>query len=154
LPDVGKEATVNETVRHVVCPHCDSVNRLPSSRDASTAKCGKCHKPLFTGQPLPASAAGFLKQIERNDIPVVADFWADWCGPCHAMAPAYARVAADLEPRMRFLKVDTEAEPALAAKYQIRSIPTLIVFRNGKIVGQRAGAMDAGTLKSWLGQYI
>lgn len=145
---------MNETVRHVVCPHCDSVNRLPSSRDASTAKCGKCHKPLFTGQPLPASAAGFLKQIERNDIPVVADFWADWCGPCHAMAPAYARVAADLEPRMRFLKVDTEAEPALAAKYQIRSIPTLIVFRNGKIVGQRAGAMDAGTLKSWLGQYI
>ena len=145
---------MNEAVRHVVCPHCDSVNRLPAAKDARTAKCGKCHKPLFTGQPLPASTAGFLKQIERNDIPVVADFWADWCGPCHAMAPAYARAAAEMEPRMRFLKVDTEAEPALSAKYQIRSIPTLIVFRNGQIVAQRAGAMDAGTLKAWLGQYV
>ena len=145
---------MNEAVRHVVCPHCDSVNRLPLAKDASTARCGKCHELLFTGQPLPASTAGFLKQIERNDIPVVADFWADWCGPCHAMAPAYARVAAEMEPRMRFLKVDTEAEPSLAAKYQIRSIPTLIVFRGGKIVAQRAGAVDAGTLKAWLGQYV
>jgi len=145
---------VNEAVRHVVCPHCDSVNRLPQARNARTAKCGKCHKLLFTGQPLSASTAGFLKQIERNDIPVVADFWADWCGPCHAMAPAYARVASDLEPQMRFLKVDTEAEPSLAAKYQIRSIPTLIVFRAGQVVAQRAGAMDAGTLKAWLGQYV
>jgi thioredoxin 2 len=145
---------VNEAARHVVCPHCDSVNRLPLARNARTANCGKCHKPLFTGQPLPASTAGFLKQIERNDIPVVADFWADWCGPCHAMAPAYARVAAELEPAMRFLKVDTEAEPSLAAKYQIRSIPTLIVFRNGRILAQRAGAMDAGTLRAWLGQYV
>jgi thioredoxin 2 len=145
---------MNEAVRHVVCPHCDSVNRLPLAKNARTAKCGKCHKPLFTGQPLPASTAGFLKQIGRNDIPVVADFWADWCGPCHAMAPAYARVAADMEPQMRFLKVDTEAEPSLAAKYQIRSIPTLIVFRNGQILAQRAGAVDAGTLKAWLGQYV
>jgi thioredoxin 2 len=145
---------VNEAVRHVVCPHCDSVNRLPQAKNARTAKCGKCHKPLFTGQPLPASTASFLKHVERNDIPVVADFWADWCGPCHAMAPAYARVAADMEPQMRFLKVDTEAEPTLAAKYQIRSIPTLIVFRNGQILAQRAGAVDAGTLKSWLGQYV
>ena len=145
---------MNETVRHVVCPRCESVNRLPAAKDARTAKCGKCHELLFTGQPLPASTAGFLKQIERNDIPVVADFWADWCGPCHAMAPDYARVAAEMEPRMRFLKVDTEAEPALAAKYQIRGIPTLIVFRHGQVVAQRAGATDTGTLKAWLSQYV
>lgn len=145
---------MNETVRHVVCPHCDSVNRLPAAKDARKANCGKCHRSLFTGQPVAAQTAGFLKQIERNDIPVVADFWADWCGPCHAMAPAYAKVAAEMEPRMRFLKVDTEAEPTLAAKYQIRSIPTLIVFRGGAVLDQRAGAIDAGTLKSWLSQYV
>lgn len=145
---------MNEHARHVVCPHCDSVNRIPATKDARTAKCGKCHKPLFTGAPVPVTTPAFLKQIERSDIPVVADFWADWCGPCHAMAPAYARVAGELEPRMRFLKVDTEAEPALTAKYQIRSIPTLIVYRHGKIMGQRAGAMDASTLKAWLGQYM
>ena len=145
---------MNETVRHVVCPHCDSVNRLPAAKDARKANCGKCHRSLFTGQPVAAQTAGFLKQIERNDIPVVADFWADWCGPCHAMAPAYAKVAAEMEPRMRFLKVDTEAEQALAAKYQIRSIPTLIVFRGGAVLDQRAGAIDAGTLKSWLSQYV
>ena len=145
---------MNETVRHVVCPHCDSVNRLPAAKDARAAKCGKCGRPLFSGEPAAASAAGFQKQIERSDIPVVVDFWATWCGPCRMMAPAYAQVASEMEPRMRFLKVDTEAEQALAARYQIRSIPTLMVFRGGKVVAQQAGAMDAGRLKAWLGQYV
>lgn len=145
---------MNETVRHVVCPHCDSVNRLPAAKDARAAKCGKCGRALFSGEPAAASAAGFQKQIERSDIPVVVDFWAAWCGPCRMMAPAYAQVAAEMEPRMRFLKVDTEAEQALAARYQIRSIPTLMLFRGGKVVAQQAGAMDAGRLKAWLGQYM
>jgi thioredoxin 2 len=128
------------------------VNRVPSGKNASAAGCGKCHEPLFTGHPVAATAASFVKQIGGNDIPVVVDFWAEWCGPCKMMAPIYERVAAELEPHFRFLKVDTEAEPALAAQYAIRSIPTLMVFRKGRVAAQQAGAMDAGRLRAWLRQ--
>jgi thioredoxin 2 len=144
---------MSDATPHIVCPHCGTVNRIPADKPANKAKCGHCHQLLFTGTPSPASTAAFDKQIARNDIPVVVDFWADWCGPCHAMAPAYQRVAAEMEPQFRFLKVDTEAEPELAARYQIRSIPTLMVFRKGALLAQRAGAVDAGTLRSWLRQY-
>lgn len=144
---------MSENARHIVCPHCGSVNRIPLDKEARKAKCGRCHKPLFTGGSAPASTASFDRHIQRNDIPVVADFWAEWCGPCHAMAPNYERVAAELEPGIRFLKVDTEAEPELAARYGIRSIPTLILFKNGKVAAQRAGAVDAQTLRTWLRQH-
>ena len=149
-----EEARVNETVRHVVCPHCDSVNRLPAARDARTAKCGKCHQPLFTGQPLPASTAGFLKQIERNDIPVVADFWADWCGPCKQMAPEFEKAARALEPHVRFAKLDTEAAPNEAASHGIRSIPTMILFQNGREAARQSGAMPAGHIIQWVREQI
>jgi thioredoxin 2 len=142
-----------DQVRHIVCPHCDSVNRIPMERPAGKAKCGNCHKPLFTGHPVAVSAKSFATHIQRNDIPVVVDFWAEWCGPCKAMAPVYDRVAAEFEPDIRFLKVDTEANAELAARYNIRSIPTLMLFSKGAIVAQRAGAVDANTLRSWLRQY-
>jgi thioredoxin 2 len=138
--------------KHVVYPNCSSVNRIPTEKDPRAAKCGHCHQPLFTGRPVPVTAARFATQIERNDIPVVVDFWASWCGPCKAMAPVYERVASELEPELRFLKVDTEAEPALSARYGIRSIPTLMLFRKGKIVAQQAGALGAEALRSWLRQ--
>ncbi|MCW5714034.1 MAG: thioredoxin TrxC [Bauldia sp.] len=139
---------------HIVCPHCGGVNRIAAGRDAGEGKCGKCHNPLFTGQPVNVDAAAFDRHVLRNDIPVVVDFWADWCGPCHAMAPAYARAAAEIEPRLRFLKLDTEAEPAVSARFGIRSIPTLIVFRNGRAVAQQAGAMGDQQLRSWLQQSL
>jgi thioredoxin 2 len=113
---------------HVVCPSCSAVNRIPPDRPAAQAKCGTCHHPLFQGKPVTANAAMFERQITRDDTPVLVDFWAPWCGPCLAMAPAYERAAAELEPRFRLLKLNTEEEPALAERYNIRSIPTLMLL--------------------------
>jgi len=141
-------------IRQIVCPHCTAINRTPADRPAEKAKCGACHNPLFSGRPVAASAQSFTSHLQHNDIPVVADFWAEWCGPCKMMAPAYDRVAAELEPHVRFLKVDTEAEQQLAAQYNIRSIPTLMLFRNGKVVAQRAGALDATSLRTWIEQSV
>jgi thioredoxin 2 len=139
-------------IRQIVCPQCTAVNRVPSDRPAEKAKCGACHGALFSGRPVDASAESFATHVRRNDIPVVADFWAEWCGPCKVMAPVFERVAAELEPAVRFLKVDTEAEQQLAQQYNIRSIPTVMLFRNGQVVAQRAGASDARTLRDWISQ--
>lgn len=139
--------------RYIVCPHCGSVNRVPADKPARAAKCGRCHKALFTGEPIAVSAQSFDRHIQKNTIPVVVDFWADWCGPCKMMAPVFARVASELEPGIRFLKLDTEAEPEIAARYGVRSIPMLILFRNGAILAQRAGAIDGQTLRAWLQQH-
>jgi thioredoxin 2 len=148
-----RDRMMSEQARNIVCPHCDGVNRVPPDKPAAKAKCGRCHRPLFTGHPIPITTARFATQIERNDIPVLVDFWAEWCGPCKAMAPIFDRLAAEFEPHVRFLKVDTEAEPELAACYGIRGIPTLILFRKGKVVAQRAGATDAHSLRAWLRQH-
>jgi thioredoxin 2 len=119
---------MSEDARHIVCPHCNNVNRIPGEKNARAAKCGRCHQPIFTGHPVAATSASFNAHIQRNDIPVVVDFWAQWCGPCKMMAPVYERIASEFEPEIRFLKVDTEAEPELAARYGVRSIPTLMLF--------------------------
>ena len=134
---------------HIVCPSCGAINRIPPDRPGGQAKCGTCHQKLFSGKPLAANAATFERHITRNDIPVIVDFWAPWCGPCLAMAPAYERAAAELEPDYRLLKLNTEEEQPLAARYGIRSIPTLMLFRHGREIARRAGASDARGIVSW-----
>jgi thioredoxin 2 len=137
----------------IVCPHCTAINRLPADANLSAAKCGKCHLTLLVGRPVNATAQSFDRFVDRNALPIVVDFWAEWCGPCRGMAPIYDRMANKLETRFRFLKVDTEAEQQLATRYQIRAIPTLMLFHKGKLLAQRSGAVDATTLESWLEQH-
>lgn len=134
---------------HLVCPHCQAVNRMPAERLAANPACGHCHQPLFDGHPQAVDAAGFHKHLSRNDIPVLVDFWAPWCGPCQMMAPHFAQAAAQLEPRLRLLKVDTEAQPALGARYAIRSIPTLALFQGGRELARQSGAMQAAGIVQW-----
>ena len=134
----------------VVCPRCNAANRVAAERLADGATCGKCKASLFAGEPLELTTANFDIHVARSDIPLLVDFWAPWCGPCRSMAPAFAEAARQLEPAFRLEKVNTEDEQQLAARFGIRSIPTLALFRNGREVARQAGAMDASALMRWV----
>ena len=136
--------------KHVVCPSCSAVNRLPADKLARGPKCGKCGERIFAGKPTRLTDQNFEKQVGRSDIPVVVDFWAEWCGPCKMMAPQFEQAAGQMEPQVRFAKLDTEEAQATAARFGIRSIPTLILFRDGREIARQPGAMGAADIVRWV----
>ena len=137
---------------HICCPHCLATNRVPDERLTAGPKCGKCKKPLFTGQPVSLNGTSARPMLQNNNIPVLVDCWAEWCGPCKSFAPVFEQAARELEPWIRLAKLNTEEAPQLAGEWNIRSIPTLILFRGGKEVQRVSGALPLEQLFAWLQQ--
>src|SRR3569832_940068 len=135
---------------HIVSPNCTATNRVPAEQVGNGPRCGRCHQALFTGHPVELDEAAFDRHIKGNDIPVVIDFWASWCGPCKMMAPEYENAAGMLEPAARFAKVNTEKEQNLAGRFNVSSIPALALFRAGREIARQPGAMTAAEIAKWV----
>lgn len=136
----------------ITCPHCFVTNRIPDERLGDKPNCGKCKQSLFTGKPIDITPENIANLLHKNELPLVVDCWAPWCGPCQGFAPVFSQACAQLEPRARFAKLNTEQFPALAQPWGIRSIPTLLIFKNGKEVQRLSGAMPLPNFLQWLRQ--
>ena len=134
----------------VVCPRCATTNTVPAERLGDAPRCGKCHEAMFDAHPAELGGGAFERHVTRNDIPLLVDFWAPWCGPCRTMAPAFEQAAAILEPGVRLAKVNTDEEQAIGGRYGIRSIPTMILFSGGREIARHSGAMMAGDIVRWV----
>ena len=134
---------------HIVCPHCAATNRVPAGKPLGAAKCGACHRALFDGHPAAVDAAGFAKHVKGNDIAVLVDVWAPWCGPCRMMAPMFEAAAGELEPQVRLLKLNADEAPGVAAELNVSGIPALLLLRGGRVVARSAGVMDARQIVAW-----
>jgi thioredoxin 2 len=135
--------------RQIVCGGCGKINRLPAERAPGAARCGSCHRPIFSGHPVEVDEESFDRHVAHNDIPVLVDVWAPWCGPCRSMAPMFERAAKELEPKVRLLKLNADTAPTVSSRLGISGIPTLLLMQGGREVSRVSGAMDTPKIVAW-----